>query len=164
MDSMFTRRPNMLKAAHKLHYRTNFQGLPISIENRKGSYRHWYDPHNDEHGKSKMFLPYGYVRGTLGMEAKEGTRDAVDVFIGPNKTSEKVFVIKQMKAPSFVAFDEEKCMVGFNDPKEAKRAYLEHYNDKRFFGGIKVLSMDKFKERLKERKGESLVRSFVDWE
>ena len=47
---------SLQKAAHKLHYRTEFQGLPISIENRKGSYRYWHDPHTGEDGKSKMYL------------------------------------------------------------------------------------------------------------
>lgn len=152
----------MLKAAHKLQGRIVFQDLPISIENRKGSYRHWYDPNKKEKGKTKMELPYGYVRGTLGMEADEGKKDAVDVFIGPNKESQKVFVVRQMKAPDYTATDENKCFVGFDSAKEAKSAYLRHYDDKRFFGGIKEVSMDKFKELLKEKRGKDLTKALWD--
>jgi len=154
---MFTRRPNMLKAAHKLHYRTEFQGLPISIENRKGTYRHWYDPNKDEKGKTKMELPYGYVRSSLGVDG-----DAVDVFVGPNQQSQKVFIVKQMKAPEYKTFDENKIMLGFDDPKVAKKYYLRHYNDKRFFGDMKEVSMDEFKKLLKEKKGKPLTKAL--WE
>lgn len=135
--------------AHKLARRFEFQGLPISVETDKGDYRHWHDPHNDTDGKTKMLYPYGYVRGTLGTDG-----DAVDVYIGPHKDSTKVFVITQNKAPEFTKIDEQKCMLGFNSAEEAKKAYLKHYDNPKFFHSMKELSMEDFKSKLTANKGK----------
>ena len=136
------------KAAYKLHYKTEFQGLPISIENRKGSKRHWYDPHNKTEGTTTMEFPYGYIRGTLGTDG-----DHVDVYVGDDKEADKVFVITQMKAPSFKEVDEQKCMLGFSSGKEAKAAYIRHYNNPKFFGKMKTMAIEEFKSKL-EKKGK----------
>ena len=134
---------------YKLSYRTDFQGLPISVENRKGSYREWYDPHEDKSGRTKVLHPYGYIRGTLGTDG-----DEVDVYVGPNKKSDKVYVITQLKAPEFKAVDEQKVMLGFDSASEAKKAYLKQYDDPKFFGAMQTFTMDEFKEKLKSRKGK----------
>lgn len=133
----------------KLQGRIEFQGLSISVENRKGSVRHWYDPHNDEKGETKMKYPYGYIKGTLGTDG-----DEVDVYVGPNSESSKVYIVTQMKAPEFKQTDEQKCMLGFSSASEAKKAYLDHYNDPKFFGSMKEVSMEDFKEKLRTHKGK----------
>lgn len=145
----------MRMPAYKLAYKSDFQGLPISIENGKGSKRHWTDESTGETGSTKMKYPYGYVRGTLGLDG-----DAVDVFIGPKKDSTKVFIVTQMKAPEFKEVDEQKCMLGFESSKDAKAAYIEHYNSPKFFGGITELDMDDFKQKLEGKKGE-LIKSLL---
>lgn len=135
--------------AHRLQGRLEFQGLPISIENRKGSVRHWTD-NNGETGTTKMKHPYGYVKGTLGLDG-----DAVDVFIGPDKDSDKVFVITQMSEKyDFKKIDEQKVMLGFSSKEEAKAAYLHHYTTPKFFGSIKEISVDNFREKLKTCRGK----------
>ena len=138
-----------LEKARKLHGKLEFQDLPISVENRAGSRRYWYDPNSDEHGSTKMKYPYGYIRGTSGMDG-----DEVDVFVGPDTASTTVFVVTQMKRPEFTEVDEQKVMLGFTSAKEAKRAYLEHYNDPKFFGSMKEFTIDEFKQRLKTFKGK----------
>lgn len=132
--------------AHKLQGRVDFQGLPVSIENRKGSYRHWKDHFNGTEGKTLMKYAYGYVRGTLGTDG-----DEVDVYVGPNEKSDKVFVITQMKTPEFKEVDEQKCMLGFNSAKEAKKAYIDHYDNPKFFGSMKEMSLNEFKSKLKTK-------------
>ncbi len=145
-----------LVKARKLHGRLEFQGLPISVENRAGSRRYWYDPNADEHGSTKMKYPYGYVRGTLGMDG-----DAVDVFVGPHEDAEKVYVVTQMKRPGFKEVDEQKVMLGFKSAADAKKAYLEHYNDPKFFGSMKEFTMDEFKEKLTSHKGKLIKHLFL---
>lgn len=135
--------------AHKLQGRTDFQGLPISIENKTGSKRHWYDVGEQKAGVTVMKFPYGYVRGTLGTDG-----DEVDVYIGKNKASEKVFVITQNKAPEFVKIDEQKVMLGFNSSEQAKLAYLAHMNKPKAFRAMKELTMDEFKAKLTSHKGK----------
>lgn len=135
--------------AYKLHYKTDFQGLPISIENRKGSHRHWYDVGEQKEGVTVMKFPYGYVRGTLGTDG-----DEVDVYIGKDKASDKVFVITQNKAPDFVKIDEQKVMLGFNSSEQARLAYLAHMNKPKALRSIKEITMSEFKAKLTSHKGK----------
>ncbi len=93
-----------------------------------------------------MKYAYGYVRGTLGTDG-----DEVDVYIGPNEKSDKVFVVTQMKTPEFKEVDEQKCMLGFNSAKDAKKAYIDQYDNPKFFGSMKEMSLDDFKEKLKTK-------------
>jgi len=145
----------MRMPAYKLAYKLDFQSLPISIENGKGSSRHWTDEATGEKGSTKMEYPYGYVRGTLGTDG-----DAVDVFIGPDKKSQKVFIVTQMKAPKFTEVDEQKCMLGFNSSKEAKDAYTRHYDSPKFFGSMIEVDIEEFKDKLKSQKGK-LIKSLL---
>lgn len=92
-----------------------FQGLPIVIENRKGTYR------EGKGWRQLMANDYGYVCGT---EAIDG--DEVDCFIGPNFTSVKMYVVEQ-NFPGTDDFDEYKVMLGFNEITEAKAAYFANY-------------------------------------
>ena len=130
----------------KLAYRTEFKGLPISIENAKGSYRYWYDPIKDENGRTQMKYPYGYIRATEGRDG-----DSIDVFIGPNKTSDRVFVVRQQD-PKTKKYDEDKVMLGFVSADEAKKAYLANYDDKGFFGGIVELPFNDFQTKVTRKK------------
>lgn len=129
--------------AHKLSRRMEFRGLKISVETDKGESRHWYDPHNKEKGSTKMKYAYGYIRRTEGIDG-----DHVDVYVGPNEDAKNVYVVHQQKAPNFDGYDEDKCMLGFNSAEEAKKAYLMHYNDDRFFGSMTVMPFEQFKRKV----------------
>lgn len=131
----------------KLHNRIEFQGLKISVENRKGSVRKGVDA-DGKPWAIKMMFPYGYVRMTEGADG-----DHVDCYIGPNEQSEKVFVIHQ-NDPTTGEYDEDKCMLGFDSAKEAKRAYLAHYNRPGFFGSMVEMTMDEFKKKIFSKKGK----------
>ena len=133
-------------AQRKLHYRMMYQGLPISIENRKGSIREGKDP---KWGKwsVKMTYPYGYVRGSKGMDGQ-----ATDVFVGPDVAAKFAYVITTRKSPDFKQADEQKVMLGFDSAKAAKKAFLENYSDDRFFGKMISVPMEDFKQKVfKER-------------
>lgn len=132
-----------LVKGRKLARRMKLHGLDVSIETDKGQNRHWYDPNAEgEKGVTKMKYPYGYIRRTMGADD-----ECVDVYVGPNKDSKRVFVIRQMKKPDFTKYDECKVMMGFETPKEAKQAYLTHYNSPKFFGSMKEMDVDSFKEK-----------------
>jgi len=132
-----------IKKSRSLHGRMEFQGLQISIENRRGSLRQWYDPHNKENGTTRMKYPYGYIRMTEGTDG-----DHVDCYVGPHKDAKTAYVVHQMKAPDFKTYDEDKVMLGFSSMEEARSAYLAHYNDKRFLGSIITMPMEKFKAKV----------------
>lgn len=103
------------------HFR--IKGMPISIENPKGSVRKYKN--DKEYGQVIMKNHYGYFTNTTG-NGKDG--DAVDVFIGPYPDDfERVYVIDQNNKEG--EFDESKVMLGFKSKNEAKEAYFANYSD-----------------------------------
>jgi len=139
-------------SGYKLHGRMMFQGLPISIENERGTMRRGKDKDGHE-WQTFMHIKYGYIRLTEGTDG-----DHVDCYIGPAQDSERVFVIHQ-NDPVTGKYDEDKVMFGFRTSKEAKKAYLRQYDRPGFFGSMDEYSMDEFKQLLKERKGVKLKKS-----
>jgi len=99
-----------------------FGGFDITIENPKGSTRSG----KDQSGKPwsiTMNNNYGYFKRTLG---KDG--DQIDVFLGLNNRSQKVYVVDQID-PKTMLFDEHKVMLGFNSEQEAREAYLSNFSE-----------------------------------
>lgn len=133
-----------LRKARRLSWRTEFQGLPISVETSPGEAREWKDPHDGSEGRTVMAHPYGYIRGTLGLDG-----DQIDVFIGPHEDAPVAYVITQMKAPDFMEPDEAKVMLGFGSPEEAKTAYRKHYDDGRFFGWMDAVPVAELLDKLR---------------
>ena len=124
---------NYAKGKFRMH------GLPITLENPKGSTRSGTDP-NGKAWTTKMTADYGYITGT---EGKDG--DHVDVFIGPDPHAELVYVVDQV-APDTGKFDEHKCMLGYVTEEEARAAYLSHYDkDWKGLQAITPLTMKQFR-------------------
>ena len=129
-------------------------GFDITIENPKGSYRYWTDE-NGKQGKTKINNHYGYFSRTLG---KDG--DQIDVFIGSNLKSEKVYVVDQNNSKG--EFDESKVMMGFDSMKDAKKAYMSNYSRGwKGFRKITGVSIDMFKEWLYD--GKKQRKPFGDY-
>ena len=120
---------------YKLQDRYTFQGMDLSIENKKGSIREWKD-RNGQSGETKMLFDYGYIRNTLGNDG-----DHQDCYVGDNSNSEYIYVVHQLNQDG--DFDEDKCFLGFNSREEAKAAYVAHIPEDRF-GGIIELSIADF--------------------
>lgn len=135
---------------HKIVRTLMFQGLEIKIETDKGQTREWYDPNSKRTGHTRMAYPYGFFSRTTGADGEE-----LDVYVGPDEDSDQVFVVHQMKRPDFKKFDEDKVMIGFSSVREARAAYLMHYNDKRFLGDMSEMSMAEFKKEF----GVSVAKS-----
>lgn len=110
-------------------------GLDISIETAKG--------HCRREGWPKLAADYGYLKRTVG---KDG--DHVDVFIGPDQSSEMVYVIDQ---PSLGGrFDEHKCMLGFRSKEAAIAAYRDSYKLGWIVGRVTAMTIDQFKAWLEK--------------
>jgi hypothetical protein len=97
-------------------------GLDITVENPKGSTRRGTDA-NGKAWEAELPAHYGYVKGTTGSDG-----DHVDVFVGDNPSSAKVYVVDQID-PSTGKFDEHKAMLGFNSEAEARAAYEKAFSD-----------------------------------
>ena len=118
----------------------NIHGFQITIENPKASYRRGKDRDGTE-WKTYMHNDYGYFTKTVG---KDG--DAIDVFIGPNMNSTKIFAIDQKFGNKF---DETKVILYFSNAEQAKKAYLSNYKkDWKGFWKITETDIDTFKEWL----------------
>jgi hypothetical protein len=110
-------------------------GLNISIETPKG--------HCRREGWPKLAADYGYIKRTMG---KDG--DHIDVFIGPDQSSEMVYVIDQ---PSLGGrFDEHKCMLGFRSKEAAIAAYRDSYKIGWIVGRVTAMTIDQFKAWLEK--------------
>lgn len=148
---------NLMK--YKLRGRMLFQGLPIAIENYAGDIRAGFDP-DGKPWKTIMNMAYGYIKKTIGAD-----NEGVDVYVGPNKRSKDVYVIKQHKIEKVKTwqtddcpdcrrhiwdcdcdqyYDEDKVMLGYDNVEDAKNAYLSQYNNMRFLGPIHQMTMNEF--------------------
>lgn len=116
------------------------QGMPITIENPKGSTRSGTD--EDGHEWSiELKHHYGYIKGTEGADG-----DKVDVFIGDNVDSDQVFVVDQVDHQR--DFDEHKVILGATTEAEATEIYLSNYEDGWTIGPVTQLTVDEFKDWL----------------
>lgn len=139
-------------SGHKLHGKTSFRGLNISIENKKGTIRRGVD--SDGHKWAiKMRYDYGYIRGTEGLDG-----DHVDCYIGDDMDAKNVYIIHQ-KIPGTNIYDEDKCMLGFSTLADAKAAYLKQYDKPGFFGGVDTVPFEDFKIKVVMKKwhGKKLI-------
>ena len=122
-----------------------FSGFKITIENAKGSKRYWKDD-KGETGYNEMKNHYGYFSRSLGHDG-----DHIDVFLGTNQKSDKVYVVDQNKQDG--TFDESKVMLGFNSKKEAKDAYMSNFtSDWKGFRSITGVRKSFFKKWLYDGK------------
>lgn len=138
----------------------SFQGVPVSIENKKGSMRSGTSK-NGRHWSVEMPYDYGYVKGTKGADG-----DHVDVCIGPNTDSDTVFVVDQKDANTG-KFDEHKAMLGYRSLADAEKAYCLGFSDGKGhlrMGPIVRMTISEFKSWLKteETKTANKKQSLVD--
>ncbi len=153
-----TRPKDKLAKGYKLQGRTEFQGLKVSIENKKGSTRKWYDKHNKQSGETKMHFDYGYILGSMGVDG-----DQVDVYLGPNADADTAYVVHQMKAPDFTKFDEDKVFLGWDDPKQVEKDYRKQYDKPGFFGAVSAVPMEKFITKVKATKERPMMIKAHTW-
>lgn len=130
---------NYAKAHIKLH------GLDIAIENPRGSQR----TGTDAGGKPwsvTMPAAYGYIKRTEGADG-----DHVDVYVGPNPTSDNVFIVDQVDHKT-KKWDEHKVLLGFQNEADAIRAYDAAFSDgkgRHRRKDVTLVSVDDFKAWLK---------------
>lgn len=126
----------------------SFQGLPISIENRKGTIRRGKD------WQVRVPYDYGYIKRTEGADG-----DHVDVCIGPDGQSGHVFVVDQ-KDHRTGKFDEHKVMLGYRDQGAAEIAYRAGFSDGKGhlrMGKVTAMPMAQFKAWLKRGNTKSPI-------
>jgi len=130
---------------HRLQGHAEVQGIPIAVENRKGSVREG-TTEDGHHWRTKMRCPYGYIKGTKGADGEE-----IDAYVGPDKEAPKAYVVHQHK-PDGKGFDEDKVILGVKTKEDAKKLYLQHYDDPKFLGPISTMSVEDLKKKVEAGK------------
>lgn len=134
-----------VKIGWKLRGHTDFQGLKIAIENRKGEARSGKDA-DGKPWKTVMRAPYGYIVGSKGADG-----EGVDAYVGPDKTAPNAYVVHQ-KDKDTGAYDEDKVMLGVRTKKQAKELFLKHYNSPKFLGPISKVPVERLKQLVKSKR------------
>ena len=107
----------------------DFHGLDLTIENEKGSVRRGTTKEGKK-WESVLTCPYGYIRSAAGGKSGERVRpkardgDHIDVFVGPNKSSELVVAIDQYLDGKY---DESKFLLGCDSQDEGVQLYRSNY-------------------------------------
>ena len=111
--------PNMRREPRNL--RRTFHGIPLVIEYLEGDVK----TYDDQDWGYTMYADYGYIPGTTTNEEGEG----LDVYVGPDADSKRVFVSALMRKDDPDAFDEYKILLGFETHKKAQEFCREQYYD-----------------------------------
>jgi len=134
-------------------------GVPILVENKKGSTREGEDS-SGRRWKTLMRDHYGEFTGVPGVDG-----DYLDLFVGPEARKikqtngeegafDKVWVI-HIKNKDTSRYDEDKVMFGYKTRDDAVRAFRRHYDDPdKFMGPVNEYSLVEFKEKLDSLKGK----------
>jgi len=137
----------------------NWNGLDITIETPKGTDR--LGPEGED-GKPiwtnvNILADYGYIKRSIGADAKPNAppnqQEKLDIYLGPNLKSDKVFVIDQYD-PKTGKFDEHKAIAAVDTPEQAIAVYDAGYSDgsgpqRRKNGGLEMNVAD-FKRWIEE--------------
>lgn len=133
--------PAQIAAGNYKKGKMRLHGLDIVIENPAGSVRRGVSPDGVE-WETKLAHHYGYFSRT---EGKDG--DHVDVFVGPDEESPKAYVIDQVNQDG--SFDEHKTLLGMGSMEEAKKGYLDNYDEGwTGLGAVTEMSIGGFKDWL----------------
>jgi ppGpp synthetase/RelA/SpoT-type nucleotidyltranferase len=102
---------------------TEFRGIPVIIQWPKGSTRVG-ERKDGTPFKTEMHADYGYIPDTIAA----GDEERLDVYIGPDKEADTVYVVEQVRKDSG-EFDEYKMMLGFSSLEEAEETYTYQLGD-----------------------------------
>lgn len=126
----------------------SFQGIPITIENKKGSTRRGVAASGNS-WSCTLPADYGYIKHTEGADG-----DQVDAYIGADKQSPLVIIVNQ-KDLRTGRFDEHKCMLGYNSERAAVEDYCRAFADgkgRARIASVEPMSIHAFKAWLKSGK------------
>ena len=117
--------------------------MTIVIENDANSVRKGIDKKTGKTWETIMPYPYGYIKGTKGIDG-----DEVDAFVGPVKGAKFVYIIHQTNNNSG-EWDEDKVMLGFNHAMDAIHAYRKAYDrPDHFYASTTTMSIPDFKKKV----------------
>jgi len=118
------------------HLKTDFQGIPLVIDRPKGFVQKGVDASGTPWERTYQ-TDYGFIPRSRG-----GDGDGLDVFVGPDPTSQKAFWVTQHRDDG--SFDEYKLFLGYSSAHDAYKAFRAHIPP-RFFGQMRETSVQMIK-------------------
>lgn len=115
---------------------TSVHGLPVSIEIEAGQTRGGVGE-DGEKWERTYTVPYGEFRQSEALSDGDG----VDVYVGPDRASQTVYVVHQLRRDG--SYDEDKVMAQFGSARDAERAYRDH-GPEWGFGSMDEMSANEF--------------------
>lgn len=135
--------PAQAEAGNYRKGKVRLNGFEIAIENPKGSTRSGTDGAGNA-WENQMGGHYGDIKGTEGADG-----DNLDVFLGDNTASPRVFVVDQVAEDG--SFDETKTLMGYDSIEDAQEAYLSSYDEGwQGLGEITETTMGDFRQWVRE--------------
>ena len=132
-------RVGVLLDQHPIVKRLKWHGLDISIETMPAGQKRSSQTRQGNKWSVEMTHDYGYIRGTEGVDG-----DHLDCFLGHDEKAQYVYVVQTRKAPRFIEADEDKCMLNFSSPADAKAAFLANYDRPEHFGEMRTIPVGEF--------------------
>jgi hypothetical protein len=124
---------------------TDFQGIPITLEWRKGEIRTGTNPEG-EVWERKLNADYGFIPGTV---AANGDGEDLDVYLGDNPDAPEAYLVEQLDENG--EFDEFKTGLGFNSESEFLACYRSHFPpDWDIVGDVWATPVSKLKKLLED--------------
>ena len=121
-------------------------GLDVVIETPKGYERHGKTP-DGKPWSTVLPYDYGYFVNQAGADG-----DSLDVALGPDPTSEYVYVFDQQHLPPRKGFDESKVFANFASQKDALQAFdAGHHLASQVLMDFTPMSVDEFHDWLARR-------------
>ena len=132
------------------------QGLNITIENPKGSERSGTDGSGRQWSVT-MPAHYGYVKGSTASDGEQ-----VDITVGPDAaTAGAVYVVDQINQKDG-SYDEAKALFGFSSEQAALDTYRASFEDGWKVGPVTAMSVDEFKQGIKDGRFKKPVSDQFD--
>jgi len=124
----------------KLHSRTHYDGLDISVEVPANGYRRGINKKTGEEWSYKIPASYGYIKGTHSPDGEH-----LDCYLRKNpKKGAQVYVMHQL-TPDGSRFDEDKVMLGYSSKSEAIKAFKGMtFKPGTMYGGCTEFDMEHF--------------------
>lgn len=131
--------------------------IPIRIEQEVGSIRSGIDSDGNK-WKTVFDNAYGYFEATMGTDG-----DEVDCYLGEFRETDMAYIIHQ-RDPVTQEYDEDKVMLFFESPEEAKKTYQAHYDRPGMFGGMTEVDINQLRTLLVTRSGSKLTSEGLETE
>lgn len=148
--------PELAQSGEYYKPRMDWHGLQVNIENPAGTVREGVDE-TGRAWRTTFRYAYGEVADSEGADG-----DPVDVFVGPYADASHVYIVRQMRRKQWELYDEDKVMIDFPSLEAARDAYLGHYDDPRFFGGIVAMPVPEFAEKVRlSRDQPGMIKALV---